>query len=66
MDCEESVEKLKEALTTRPVLHFPIFDEKVPFYISTDASMVAISYVLSQKVNSQDRVIAYGGRSLKS
>ena len=66
VDCKESFEKLKEALTTSPVLRFSIFDENVPFYLSTDASTVAIGYILSQKVNGQDRVIAYGGRSLKS
>ena len=45
---------------------FPIFDKNVPFYLSTDASTVAIGYILSQNVNGQDRVIAYGSRSLKS
>ena len=66
MDCEESFEKLKETLTRSPVLCFPIFDKNVTFYLSTDASTVAIGYILSQKVNGQDRVIAYGGRNLKS
>ena len=51
-------------MTSTPVLAYPY--HKKEFILTTDASGTAIGYVLSQKVGNAERVIAYGGRSLKS
>ena len=61
-DQEKSVVALKEALCSAPVLAYPLPDE--PFILDTDASDVGIGAVLSQIQNGEERVIAYGSRSL--
>ena len=52
-EAEVSFKKLKEAITTAPVLAYP--DPKHPFVLDTDASGVAIEAVLSQR----ERPVAY-------
>ena len=44
--CKTAFCRLKEALTTAPVLVFPDFER--PFYLHTDTSCLAIGAVLSQ------------------
>ena len=60
---EESFEKLKEKLTTTPILIFPDF--KKEFILYTDASGYALGAVLSQKgEDEKEHVIAYASKSL--
>lgn len=60
-ECDESFEKLKNALTTPPVLQFPDFSESNEFIIQTDASGTAIGSVLCNK---DMRPVAYASRPL--
>lgn len=60
-ECNESFEKLKNALTTPPVLQFPDFSESNEFIIQTDASGTAIGSVLCNK---DMRPVAYASRPL--
>ena len=61
-ECQTAFERLKEALSTPPVLAMP--DNDSPFILDTDASDCAIGSVLSQVQGGQERVIAYAGRAL--
>ena len=59
-------EKLKELLTTPPILAFPNFE--LPFTLETDASGVGLGAVLSQQQGSETtscRPIAYASRTLQ-
>ncbi|GFW61144.1 retrovirus-related Pol polyprotein from transposon opus [Trichonephila clavipes] len=49
--------KLKEALTSSPILIYPQPDE--PFILDTDASNESVGAVLSQEIDGQERVVAY-------
>ena len=64
---QRSFEKLKEALTTAPILAYP--DTKGRYILDTDASNFAVGAVLSQvQVNDEgqeeERVIAYFSKTL--
>ncbi|XP_043865494.1 LOW QUALITY PROTEIN: uncharacterized protein LOC122757455 [Drosophila mojavensis] len=59
---EEALQKLKESLTTAPVLACPDFSAK--FVLQTDASDYGLGAVLTQEVEGQERVIAYASRKL--
>ena len=67
-DCDEAYEKLRAALISAPVMAYP---QEVGLYIlDTDASAFAIGSVLSQMQSheggpEEERVIAYGSRSLQ-
>ena len=62
--CEESFLKLREAMTCTPVLAYP--DLSKEFILTTDASLSAIGYILSQKdENGLEHPIAYSGRALR-
>jgi len=51
-DCESSFLKLKDAFLKCPVLHYP--DTDLPFFVMTDASLVASGTVLMQKDGNGD------------
>jgi len=59
---QEAFERLKEKLCSAPVLVFPNF--KLPFILTTDASVVAVGAILSQVQNGLERPIAYASRQL--
>ena len=64
-DCEHSFNRLKEALTTSPILTFPQMDRQ--FIVTTDASLSAIGNSLIQiGPDGQEHPVAYGGRSLRT
>ena len=62
LEQEEAFHKLKERLTSAPILGMPQ-DEGV-YYLDTDASDFGLSAVLSQEQNGQEVVLAYASRSL--
>jgi len=55
-------DKLKELLTTPPVLIYP--DYKKPFVLHTDASMNGLGAILYQEHEGKERVIAFASRGL--
>ena len=61
-DCQNAFEKLKQTLTSAPILAYPTRDDK--FVLDTDASGTAIGAVLSQIQNGEEKVIAYASSSL--
>jgi transposase InsO family protein len=62
---QKAFDTLKTSLTTSPILAYP--DMQKDYVLTTDASIQAISYILSQLDNEgRERVISYGGRSLKA
>ena len=61
---QAAFDTLKQTLITAPMLHYP--DLNSSFCLTTDASDVSLGYILSQKdENNKDRVVAYGGRSIR-
>lgn len=62
IEAEEAFQNLKQALTSQPVLAFP--SENGQFILDTDASAVGIGAVLSQRVEGEEKVLAYYSRSL--
>ena len=60
---QQSFEKLKQCLTSSPVLGYAQFD--IPFTVRTDASCDGLGAVLYQQQDGKERVIAYASRSLK-
>lgn len=61
-NCQDAFEKLKTALITPPVLAFPRFD--LDFILTTDASKVSCSGILSNREGRDERPIQYFSRSL--
>jgi hypothetical protein len=59
---QEAFDKLKESLTSPPILKYPDF--KQPFILHTDACLSGLGAVLYQKVDGREHVIAYASRSL--
>ena len=59
---QKAFETLRDALISDKVMCYPDFSKK--FIIKTDASLSAIGYVLSQRVDGKERVIAYGSKKL--
>ncbi|MGL5405383.1 MAG: reverse transcriptase/ribonuclease H family protein, partial [Propionibacteriaceae bacterium] len=65
-NCQIAFLKIRDLLCTTPILALPSTGIKAgKFVLDTDASEVAIGAVLSQRnANGQEKVIAYGSRSL--
>ena len=64
-ECEAAFIKLKELLTSAPVLVYPKFGPDVEFVLETDASYVGLGAVLSQLQDDKRlHPIAYASRSL--
>jgi transposase InsO family protein len=59
---QEAFDNLKNRLFTTPVLTLPDFSR--PFFLTTDASKIAVAAVLSQVQNGVERPIAYASRQL--
>jgi len=62
-DAQLAFEALKKALLEAPILAFP--QPGLPAYVDTDASDVAIGGVISQKIEGQERPIAFFSRIMK-
>jgi predicted aspartyl protease len=60
VECQAAFEKVKELLSTSPVMSFPYLDK--PLKIVTDASRIGLSAILCHSDN--DRVIEYASRTL--
>ena len=56
-ECERAFKKLKEALTSSPILAYPQPDKL--FILDTDASNESVGAVLSQEIDGNEHVIAY-------
>ena len=61
-ECEDAFTSIKDSLLNFPVLRYPDF--KKDFYLSTDASDLAISGVLEQKYGNDFHPIAFISRQL--
>ena len=61
-ECENSFHKLKEALTSAPILAYPTRDDL--FILDTDASLYGIGGELSQVQEGVERVISYSRKTL--
>ena len=63
-DCEQAFQSLKTAMTTTPVLAFADLNKE--FIVTTDASAIAIGWVLSQiGDDGKEHPIAFSGRSTR-
>lgn len=60
VNCEVNFNKLKEKLSSFPVVHIPDFSKK--FIVVTDASDVAMGAVLMQDIDGHKRVIEYASK----
>ena len=62
----EAFEFLKKALTSAPILAYPLFKEvnENPFSLQCDASASGLGVVFTQKQDDEERVIAYASRTL--
>lgn len=61
--CEQAFQTLKAKLVSAPILAYP--DMTKDFILTTDASMTAIGYILSQKIEDKEHPIAFGGRATR-
>lgn len=62
--CDESFHHLKKALVTSPILQFPNFNRE--FFLTCDASDVALGAVLSQEFENVNLPIAYASRTINA
>ncbi|GFQ93901.1 retrovirus-related Pol polyprotein from transposon 17.6 [Trichonephila clavata] len=61
-ECNNAFNKLKDALTSAPILAYPETGKQ--FILDTDASCESIGAVLSEEIDGQERVIAYFSKCL--
>ncbi|XP_048227305.1 LOW QUALITY PROTEIN: uncharacterized protein LOC125369336 [Ricinus communis] len=62
--CREAFVKLKDLLTSTPIIQPPRWD--LPFEIMCDASNYAVGAVLGQRIEKKSHVIYYASRTLNS
>lgn len=60
--CKTAFHTLKTSLISAPILAYPTRND--PFILDTDASLYGIGAVLSQVQNGEEKVIAYGSKTL--
>ena len=60
--CKKAFDKLKELLTSTPVIRPP--DWNIPFKITCDASDYAVGAVLGQRIGKASHAIYYASRTL--
>ena len=63
-DAQVAFDALKNAILEAPILAFP--QPGLPVYVDTDASDVAIGGVISQKIDGQERPIAFFSRIMNA
>ena len=63
---ELAFERLKEVLSSPPVLVYPNFTGEHPFCLKTDASNTAIRAIGTQVQDGKEKVIVYGIRKINS
>ena len=61
---EAAFSKLKKRLTSSPIIAFPDFTKK--FILACDASEIAAGYVLLQRINDRNVIIAAGSKTFDS
>jgi hypothetical protein len=61
-ECQESFDRLKQKLSSAPLLAFPDF--KRPFILTTDASSVGLGAVLSQEYDCIEKPLSFASRQL--
>ena len=61
-ECIHAFDELKSRLLSAPILSFPDFEK--PFIPDTDACQYGIGAVLSQDHDGEEKVVAYGSRTL--
>ena len=61
-ECEESFQSLKQALTSAPILAYPVLGQQ--FILDTDASDHSVGAVLSQVQDYREQVIAYMSKAM--
>eukprot|EP00731_Ephydatia_muelleri_P004970 Em0002g1146a len=61
-ECIHAFDELKSRLLSAPILSFPDFEK--PFILDTDACQYGIGAVLSQDHDGEEKVVAYGSRTL--
>jgi transposase InsO family protein len=62
--CREAFDRLKTVLTTTPILALP--KDEGTYVLDCDACDVGIGAVLSQRIDGEERVIAFGSRLLSA
>ncbi|KAK8675809.1 hypothetical protein V6N13_033872 [Hibiscus sabdariffa] len=63
-ECKEAFDKLKDLLTSAPIIRSPQWD--LPFEIMCDVSNYAVGAVLGQRVDNRSHVIYYASHSLNA
>ena len=61
-ECESAVEQLKQALKKAPIRGYP--NDMNPYTLTTDASMIGIGTINSQRHQWGERIIAYASKPL--
>ena len=62
--CKKALDKLKELLTSTPVIQPP--DWNVPFEIMCDVSYYAVGTILGQRIGKVSHAIYYASRTLNN
>jgi hypothetical protein len=63
---QQAFETLKGKLVRAPILAYPSSDPECKYILDTDASQFAMSGILSQVQDGQEKVIAYGSQMLSA